>query len=138
METKTPKHRVVACPAEELQNGNRQLLEVDGVEIALVNVEGVYYAFRNSCPHQGVPLIYGAICGTHLPSNPQEYIYGRHNELITCPLHGWEFDMKTGKTLFAPDQVSIKTYEIQEEAGEIVLYLNRKPANVQRKDFSCR
>ncbi|RNB79046.1 Rieske (2Fe-2S) protein [Brevibacillus nitrificans] len=137
MGTSISKSRIVACSAQELQDGDRQLLEVDGVDIALLNVAGSYYAFRNKCPHQGVSMIYGAVCGTQLPSNPQEYIYGRHNELIACPLHGWEFDMKTGKSLFAPDQVSIKAYEIAEEAGEIVLYLDREPKEVCRREFVC-
>ena len=129
-------HRLVVCPADELQEGQRQLIEVNGVEIGLIRAEGVCYAFRNSCPHQGVPMLYGSVVGTMLPSRPHEYVYGLHNEIIRCPLHGWEFNLKTGKAVFSPD-VSIKTYEVKEEAGSIVLYLDREPQKVTRKDFSC-
>lgn len=130
------KHRLVVCSAEEMQEGNRQLIEVNGVKIGLIRAEGVIYAFRNSCPHQGVPMLYGSVVGTMLPSKPHEYVYAHHNEIIRCPLHGWEFNLKTGKAMFSPD-VSIKTYEIKEENGEIVLYLDKEPKQVTRKAFSC-
>lgn len=130
------KHRLVVCSAEELAEGQRQLIEVDGLEIGFIRAEGICYAFRNSCPHQGVPMIYGSVVGTMVPSDPQEYVYGQHNEIIRCPLHGWEFNLKTGKSLFSPS-VSVKKYEVEEEAGEIVLYLDRQPEQVIRKQFFC-
>ncbi|MFX3635964.1 MAG: Rieske (2Fe-2S) protein [Candidatus Pristimantibacillus sp.] len=130
------KHRLVVCSADELQEGQRQLVEVNGVEIGLIRAEGKCYAFRNSCPHQGVPMIYGSVTGTMLPSNPQEYVYGHHNELIRCPLHGWEFNLKTGKAMFSPD-VSIKKYDVEEEEGNIVLYLDKQPEEMVRKSFFC-
>ncbi|WP_312115021.1 Rieske (2Fe-2S) protein [Brevibacillus reuszeri] len=125
-------------PKDELQEGQRQLIEVDGVEIAILNIDGEYYGIWNKCPHQGVPMIYGSVGGTQLPSMPHQYNYGRMNEIISCPLHGWEFDLKTGKTLFDPDKVSIKTYEVTEEQEMIVLKLEKQPANYIRKEFACR
>ncbi|MDR7319121.1 Rieske (2Fe-2S) protein [Brevibacillus nitrificans] len=130
------KHRLVLCSAEELREGERRLFEVDGVEIGLIRAEGTCYAFRNSCPHQGVPMLYGSVVGTMLPSEPQEYVYGLHNEIIRCPLHGWEFNLKTGKALFSP-QVSIKMYDAKEEDNEIVLYLDREPQQIVQKQFAC-
>lgn len=130
------KHRLVVCSAEELQEGDRQLVEVDGVEIGLIRAEGACYAFRNSCPHQGVPMLYGSVVGTMLPAQPQEYVYGMHNEIIRCPLHGWEFNLKTGKAMFSPS-VSIKMYDVKEEDEEIVLYLERQPQQIARKHFAC-
>ncbi|MFK9095077.1 Rieske (2Fe-2S) protein [Bacillus salipaludis] len=91
----------------------------------------------NECPHQGIPMIFGSITGTMVTSNPQEYEYGLNNEIITCPLHGWEFELKTGKSLFSPDQVSLLTYDIRKEEEEIVLYLKRKPENISINDFQC-
>ncbi|MFF2288991.1 Rieske (2Fe-2S) protein [Peribacillus butanolivorans] len=122
---------------DELKVGQRQLIEVDGVEIAVLNVDGAYYAIWNKCPHQGVPMIYGSVMGTQLPSEPYQYNYGRHNEIISCPLHGWEFDLKTGKTLFNPEKVSIKTYPVTEENGSILLHLDKQHSNYIRKNFVC-
>ncbi|HWO77732.1 MAG TPA: Rieske (2Fe-2S) protein [Bacillus sp. (in: firmicutes)] len=128
---------VIVCSAEELKPGERKLVEIDGVEIAIVNAEGQLYAFRNRCPHQGVEMVYGAISGAMLPSNPGEFIYGCDNQIVRCPLHGWEFDMKTGKSLFSPDKVSIGSYDIQEVEGSIVLTLKREPKSISLKNFRC-
>ena len=128
---------VVVCPAKELKPGQRKLVSVDGVEIAMVNVNGQLYAFRNRCPHQGVEMIYGPVSGAMLPSEPGEFNYGYDNEVIRCPLHGWEFDMNTGKSLFNPEKVSIGSYEVQEIDGSIVLKLKRVPSKISLKDFHC-
>jgi nitrite reductase/ring-hydroxylating ferredoxin subunit len=120
-----------------LKSGQRKLVTLDEAEIAIVNVDEKLYAFRNSCPHQGVPMVYGSITGTMLPSDPHIYQYGCENEIVKCPLHGWEFELKTGKSVFAPNQVSIRTYDVREEEGVIVLYVKRKPKNIKIKDFVC-
>ncbi|MCM3569027.1 Rieske (2Fe-2S) protein [Neobacillus mesonae] len=127
---------VVVCAAENLQPGQRKIAVVDGVEIAILNVDGELYAFRNRCPHQGVEMIYGTVSGTMLPSDPGEYIYGCDNQIVSCPLHGWEFDMKTGKSLFS-SKVSVGNYEIQEIDGSIVLKVKREPKSVSLKNFRC-
>lgn len=128
---------VVVCSAEELKPGQRKIVVVDGVEIAMVNVDGQLYAFRNRCPHQGVEMVYGAVSGAMLPSDPGEFIYGCDNQIIRCPLHGWEFDLETGKSLFSPDKVSIGNYVIEETEGSIVLKLKREPKNISLKNFRC-
>ncbi|MBI0580719.1 Rieske (2Fe-2S) protein [Neobacillus cucumis] len=127
---------IVVCSAEELQPGQRKIAVVDGVEIAMLNVDGQLYAFRNRCPHQGVEMIYGSVGGTMLPSDPGEYNYGCDNQIISCPLHGWEFDMKTGKSLSSP-KYSVGNYEIKEKDGSIVLLVKKEPTSVSLKSFRC-
>jgi len=138
MSSQVAQSSVRLFPSTELQAGQRQLVEVDGVEIAVFNVDGNIYAIANKCPHQGAPMVYGTVGGTQIPSDPQKYIYGLHNELVSCPVHGWEFDLKTGKTIFAPEKVSIKSYDVKEENGYIVLQLRREPKQVIRKMFPCK
>lgn len=128
---------IVICSAEDLKPGQRKLVELDGVEIAMVNVEGKLYAFRNQCPHQGVSMVHGEISGAMLPSEPGQFIYGCDDEIVRCPLHGWEFDMKTGKSLFDPDRVSIMSYGIQEVEGSIVLNVKKEPKSISLKNFTC-
>jgi nitrite reductase/ring-hydroxylating ferredoxin subunit len=130
-------HRVVLFPTDQLQPGERKLVKVDQLEIAVMNVDENIYAFRNECPHQGISMIYGPVSGTMVTSKPQEYQYGMDNELIKCPLHGWEFDLKTGKSVFSPDQVSLLTYDVRKEDKNIVLYLRRSPEKVIVQDFTC-
>jgi nitrite reductase/ring-hydroxylating ferredoxin subunit len=138
METKVRElTAVIVCPMEELEPGERKLVQLDGVEIAVINVGGNLYAFRNACPHQGAPMVYGSVSGTMLPSDPQQLQYGCHDEIIRCPLHGWGFDLKTGKSTFLPDNVSIKMYEVKKELGSIVLYTRRNTEQIKVMDISC-
>lgn len=137
IDTKQGSYRVVLFPSHQLQPGGRKLIKIDLLEIAVLNVEGTLYAFRNECPHQGISMIYGPITGTMVTSNPQEYQYGLDNQLIKCPLHGWEFDLKTGKSVFLPDKVSLLTYDVRREEENIVIYLKREPKSVGVQDFSC-
>lgn len=63
MNSQTIQSSVKLFPISELMEGERQLVEIDGVEIALFNVDGNLYAIANKCPHQGVPMVYGSIGG---------------------------------------------------------------------------
>lgn len=87
----------------QIPPGTCKSVEVRGVLIALCNVEGRVYALDNTCPHAGGPIGEGTLAG----------------ELITCPWHGWRFNVRTGERPENPDfklarcQVRIEGEEIQ-------------------------
>lgn len=58
----------------------------NGEKIALFNLQGVIYGLKNSCPHMGGPLGEGDI----------------EEGLITCPWHGWQFDITSGACINMP------------------------------------
>lgn len=96
----------------EIGPGQRKLVEINGTSIGVFNVNGVYYALRNRCPHQGAPLCQGSLKGTALPSQPGEYLWAREGEILRCPWHGWEFDVTTGRSVCSPQKVRVRTYEV--------------------------
>lgn len=96
-----PLHPV--CATAELLPGERKIIAIGKVSVGVFNVGGEYYAYRNICPHAGAPVCMGKIEGTTLPSAVYEYEYGRKNEILRCPWHGWEFDLKTGEHLVDPE-----------------------------------
>ena len=102
----------------ELPPGERTIVEVEGRSIGVFNVHGQYYALRNRCPHQGAPLCLGAIKGMPLPSKPGEYVWGREGEILRCPWHGWEFDITSGRSIFNPHRMRVRTYEVTVEPDE--------------------
>ncbi len=104
--------RHVVARVSELPPGARKIVEVEGRSIGVFNVHGEYYALRNMCPHQGAPLCRGDIKGTAAPSRPGEYIWERDGEILRCPWHGWEFDIKTGRSIFNPHRTRVRTYEV--------------------------
>jgi len=98
--------------ASELPPGSRRIVEIGGRSIGVFNVRGSFYALRNRCPHQGAPLCLGSIGGTAASSAPGEYSWGRDGEILRCPWHGWEFDITTGKSVFNPHQMKVRSYDV--------------------------
>jgi 3-phenylpropionate/trans-cinnamate dioxygenase ferredoxin subunit len=110
--------RYIIGRVSELPLGERIIMEVEGRSIGVFNVHGQYYALRNRCPHQGAPLCLGAIKGLALPSKPGEYRWGREGEILRCPWHGWEFDITSGRSIFNPHHIHVRTYEVTVEIDE--------------------
>ncbi|MDF2718786.1 MAG: 2Fe-2S ferredoxin [Paenibacillus sp.] len=104
--------------AAGIEEGKRIIVEVEGRSIGVYRVGGELYALHNRCPHEGAPLCKGPICGTTLPSGVYEYEYGRSGELVRCPWHGWEFEIKTGKSVFS-DKVRTRSYKVQVDDGKV-------------------
>lgn len=92
--------------------GTRRIVDVQGNSIGVFNTNGAFFGLRNTCPHQGAPLCRGRIMGTTFASKPFEIEYGREDEIIKCPWHGWEFDITNGRSVFNPHKVRVRTYEV--------------------------
>ncbi len=125
MSDEVATERAVALPSAELPPGASTTVKAFGTTVAVFNVEGQLFAVSGNCPHQGGPLRHGRVSGTLLPSYPHEYCYGREGRVLTCPWHGWEFDIETGRAVFDPS-VRVKTYETRVEDGKIVLVRRRR------------
>ncbi|MGC4106852.1 MAG: Rieske 2Fe-2S domain-containing protein [Thermomicrobiales bacterium] len=110
----TPRRTREAIPVAalgDLAPGEMRLVEAKGHSIGLFNVDGEYIAVLNVCPHELAPVCRGRLSGTTLPSMPGEFIWGREGEIISCPWHGWEFDLLTGKGL-ADSRVRVRRYDV--------------------------
>lgn len=114
--------RHVVARLDEFGYGERRVVVVAGRSIGVLNVGGRFYALRNRCPHHGAPLCEGVVKGTMADTAPHEYSYVRHNEFITCPWHGFEFDLQTGRSIVDPQRTRVRTYEVAVEDGDVVVY----------------
>jgi nitrite reductase/ring-hydroxylating ferredoxin subunit len=99
----------------ELPPGERKVVEAEGRSIGVFNVGGNFYGLRNSCPHQAAPLCLGSVKGMTMPSKPGEYAWAREGEILRCPWHGWEFDITTGRSVFNPHKMRVRSYEVTVE-----------------------
>jgi len=104
-----------------LKPGERRVLTVDGEEIALFNVEGRHFAIGNRCPHRGGPLSRGHVevvpaVGDHSTEESRAV----PTVAVRCPLHGWLFDLRTGRCLNQP-QTSAAAYAVTCRDGEVCL-----------------
>ncbi len=125
MSTGIVTEREVALPLADVPPGTSTTVKAFGTTVAIFNVEGELFAVSNHCPHHGGPLCHGRISGTALPSRPYEYRYGLEGRVLTCPWHGWEFDLESGRTIF-DSSVRVKTYEAWVEDDKIVLMRQRR------------
>ena len=116
-----PTRHVIAAAAE-LPAGSRKIVEVNGHEIGVFNLQGAYYALLNYCPHRSGPLCRGRQRPLVVSDGVYQVDYAREDEIIKCPWHQWEFDIKTGVALYDP-QLRVRTYRVEQEADELVLYL---------------
>ena len=81
---------------DEVPAGTVRELQVEGKAIALANVGGKFYAINNTCLHRGGPLGQGVLEG----------------KVLTCPWHGWQFDVTNGKAL-QNQAVGVDCYAIE-------------------------
>jgi NAD(P)H-dependent nitrite reductase small subunit len=106
----TPRFVKVAALAE-LPPGASLAVRIGDTSIALFNVGGSVYAIDNICPHAGGPLARGALGG------PDEAI-------VTCPLHGWRFDMRTGQSPHLRGE-QLRTFPVRVVDGAIEAGIDR-------------
>jgi nitrite reductase/ring-hydroxylating ferredoxin subunit len=111
--------------AADVPVGERKLIEVDGRSIGIFNVGGTFVSILNVCPHALAPVCLGRVSGTTVPSGPGEYRWGREGEILACPWHGWEFDLRTGRALTNAN-LHLRIYPTEVENGTIFVYLPRR------------
>ncbi|NJL06476.1 MAG: non-heme iron oxygenase ferredoxin subunit [Chloroflexaceae bacterium] len=97
--------RVRVATLAELGPGCMRAVLVEGLPIALANVDGTIYAFGDACRHEGGPLSAGILIG----------------DTITCPWHGWTYSVRTGKSIVPPIGIRIPTYPVVIEGDVIYL-----------------
>ncbi len=113
--------RCVVAQTTEIGPGERRMVIVDGREIGLFNLDGVYYALLNYCPHRGGPLCQGRIRPLVTAESVTQLTHQREGEILKCPWHQWEFDIKTGRALFDA-RLRVKAYRVAVEGDEVVIY----------------
>jgi nitrite reductase (NADH) small subunit len=86
----------------ELAAGTCKPVAANGKTIALFNVDGNIYALDNTCLHRGGPLGEGTLNG----------------DVVTCPWHLWEYNVRTGEKVSSP-AMSVVTYPVQVEGNDI-------------------
>ena len=114
----TERYRV--GDADELEeDGSRIIADVAGQEIAVFRVDGDYHALPNFCIHQAAPLCEGELTGRMVVGDDGwEWEYVQEGEIITCPWHGWKFDVTTGKNV-KDESYAIPTYDVQIDDGTV-------------------
>lgn len=107
----------VVCRAADLPPGERRIVEVEGRSLGVFNIDGEYHAIPNRCPHQWAPLCKGTLAKTAYAERPDEWDWDEASCVIRCPWHGWEFDIRTGRSVFNPHRMGVRSYEVTVETA---------------------
>ena len=112
--------RYIVGTVDEIPPGKRKIVDVAGRSIGVFNIGGEFFALRNRCPHQGGPLCEGRLAGFVESFGPGDLRYSRAGEILRCPWHAWEYDIRTGQSYFNPTVVRVRHYEVSVETGSSV------------------
>ncbi len=113
--------RHVVATVEEIPPGARKIVKVAGREIGIFNIAKEFFALINRCPHEGGELCKGRLVGLMESDHPGEYWLTRHGEMLRCPWHGWEFDIRTGQSWCDPLNTRVRSYNISVQPGETLV-----------------
>jgi len=95
----------IACVSEIPPGTGKEVVIGDRL-IAVYNVDGEFHALDGICPHAGGPLGDGALTGN----------------VVTCPWHGWQFDVTTGKHCLS-SQIRQSCYPCRTEGDDVLIDL---------------
>ncbi len=93
---------VKVASTSDLKPGEGKVVNANGTEVALFNVDGEFFAINNTCLHRGGPLGEGFLEG----------------DVITCPWHGWRYNVKTGVNLMMPT-AKVASYQVKGEGNDV-------------------
>ncbi len=108
LDTKQLEYISIAS-VEELKDGERLFIEIDGQPIMIVRLADQYYAIADKCSHDDGPVGEGALEGWE----------------IICPRHGARFDIRTGRVLALPAFVDIPAYPVRVNGDQIEIGIPR-------------
>lgn len=95
---------VEVCKKDEIQEGQAKIIDFNGEQVALFNVNDNIYAIHNTCLHMGGPLGEGSLS----------------ENIVTCPWHGWQYDVKTGANKFNPS-IKVKNYKVKVSGNKVMI-----------------
>ena len=98
---------IEVAKTNEIAPGSAKQVEVEGEMIAIFNIDGEFFAINDTCSHAQASLSEGSI----------------ENGVVTCPWHGAQFDIKTGKNLTMPAPMPVQTYQLKIEGDVIKVVL---------------
>ncbi len=99
---------VKVASASEITPGEMTIVELGDSEIAVANLDGTFVAFQNDCPHRGGPLGEGILEG----------------DVVECPFHAGQFNIRTGEVVAPPPEEAIKTYAVEVDGDDVKVALD--------------
>jgi nitrite reductase/ring-hydroxylating ferredoxin subunit len=118
--------QIVVALSEDVLEGGRVVVDVEGVEVGIFRLEGRLFAWENRCAHAGGPVCQGTLMRRvveRLDDGRRSLGDDFGSELhIVCPWHGYEYNVRTGEHPADP-RARLRRFEVEEQGGEILVRL---------------
>lgn len=108
----------VVATTREIPAGGNKVVVINGRELVVWHINGEYFCLLNRCPHEGAPMSKSTCVAVLNSSEPGKFERSREGEMLRCPWHGWEFDVRTGQSYFDPVHCKVRAYPTAVEPGE--------------------
>lgn len=95
---------VKVASVKDFKDGEGKVVEANGKILALFRQNGQFFAIDNACLHRGGPLGEGMLEET----------------TVTCPLHGWQYDISSGSSLTVPGQ-KVQSYKVSVQGSDVMV-----------------
>jgi nitrite reductase/ring-hydroxylating ferredoxin subunit len=95
---------IKVAETQDVLPGIGKVVRVEGRSITLFNVAGNFH-IDNACSHDGGPLVEGELCG----------------EVITCPWHNAQFNVKTGESLGPPADEGVQAFPVKVQGNDVLV-----------------
>ncbi|MFT4946142.1 MAG: nitrite reductase (NADH) small subunit [Natronomonas sp.] len=117
--------RVPVKADSTFEPGECELVTVDGQSFGVHNVDSEYYAILNRCAHDCGPVGEGTVRPKLVteetePGERERQHYDEDTPTITCPWHGWSYELETGNHISLED-ISVPTLDVSVEDGIVYL-----------------
>ena len=113
--------KYVVSKAADIPLGSSQCVTIGGREIVVFNVDGEFFALADRCPHRGAKLSAGMLVGRVESGGFGDYRLESRGTTVRCPWHGWEYDLRTGRSFCDPARVRARGYDIEAVAGQTIV-----------------
>lgn len=94
--------KIKVSKTSEIAEGSAKIIKIGEKEIAVFNINGNFHAISNVCVHKGGPLGEGTVS----------------EDVVTCPWHAWEYDVKSGECLTTPGE-KVEKFNVIVENDEV-------------------
>jgi nitrite reductase/ring-hydroxylating ferredoxin subunit len=114
--------RYEAGALEDFPVGKFRIVTLGQREVGIIRLaDGEVHAVLNRCPHKGAPVCKGIVGGTWPPSEVGKLAFEREGEVLTCPWHGFEFDLRSGVEVYQERPTRLKKFKATVEGGMVVV-----------------
>lgn len=110
--SKIPDGFIKTCIVNELKEGEGKRFIIDEVDVAIFKIKDEIFAVHNLCAHQHAAILYDGFI---------------EDEYITCPAHGWQFSLRTGR--MPEGRKGIDVYEVFVDLGNVYVKVLKKELN---------